>query len=402
MGKLTALTVKSKGPGRHGDGDGLYLFVKPTGARTWVLRIQRDGKRHDVGLGAVDMRTRTPEERRASDSIPILSRRQLNLAEAREKATELRRFAKAGRDPIAERDRDRRAIPVFKDAAIATHGDLKDGWETKNANAFLSRLENHAYPLLGKMRVDEIDASHIQDALKPIWLAKPAMGRKVRQHIATVLNYSKSKGWRSSEAPGKSVTVGLPNQPEGGNYDAMPYALVPKFVADVLEKPETQGRLAVLLTILAPARGGEVRTARWQHIDLDKAEWNRPGELMKNKKPHTVTLNKPAVALLKRLHEGRGPKPTDLLFPGSMGKPLSDMTLTRVLELAKQPYDVHGFRSSFRDWAAEKMPAIPDPVAEAAIAHLVPEKVIRAYKRTKFIEMRRKLLEEWGRFVTAS
>lgn len=401
MSKLTVSTVKAAKPGRHTDGDGLCLLVKPSGARSWVLRIQQDGKRKDIGLGSVDTSSRSPDERRASDTVPILLRRNLTLAEAREKTKELRRFAKAGRDPIAERDRDRRGVPLFKEAAAFAHEALKDGWESKNAAAFLSRLETHAYPVLGAMRVDEIDSSQVQDALKPIWLEKPAMARKVRQHISTVLNYAKSKGWRPNEAPSKSVSVGLPNQPEGGNFDAMPYSKVPTFVAELMSKRDSNGRLALLLVILAPARPGEARHARWSHIDLDKRDWNRPGELMKNKKPHTVTLNEPAVRLLQRLKDERSPKPDDLVFPGLKGS-LSDMTLTRALKAAKQPYDAHGFRSTFRDWAAEKMPDIPDPVAEAAIAHVVPDKVVRAYKRTKFIEMRRTLLETWGAFVIAA
>jgi integrase len=399
MGKLTVAFVKTAKPGRHGDGKGLCLIVKPSGGKSWVLRIQHNGKRQDIGLGSLDLSVRTPEQQRESEKLSILVRRDLTLAEARDKATELRKFAKSGRDPITERDRDRATTPDFKTAAEAAHTALKDGWEAKNAAAFLARLETHAYPLLGKVPVDEIDSGEIHEALKAIWMTKPAMARKVRQHIATVLNYAKSKNWRQSEAPSKSVSVGLPNQPEGGNFDAMPYAKVPAFVADLMSKPDTNGRLALLLVILAPARPGETRTARWKHIDLQKKEWNRPAEVMKNKKPHTVTLNAPAVALLRRLQQERSPKPDDLLFPGRGGSPLSDMTLTAALKTAKQPYDAHGFRSSFRDWAAEKMPEIPDPVAEAALAHVVPDKVIRAYKRTQFVEMRRKLLEAWGGFI---
>lgn len=399
MGKLTAASVKSAKPGRHLDGDGLSMLVKPTGGKSWVLRVQKNGKRHEMGLGSVDTSPRSPEERRASDAIPILSRCKLTLAEAREKANELRRFAKAGRDPIAERDRERREAPSFEEAAKLAHAALKDGWETKNAAAFISRLETHAYPMLGKMRVDEIDSGQFHDALGPIWLTKPAMARKVRQHIATVLNFAKSKGWRATEAPSSSVSVGLPNQPEGGNFEAMPYALVPAFVADLMSKRDSGGRLALLLVILAPARPGEARHARWKHIDLEKREWNRPAELMKNRKAHTVTLSQPAVTLLQRLKDERAPKPDDLVFPGQGKNPLSDMTLTRALTTAKQPFDAHGFRSSFRDWAAEKMPSIPDPVVESAMAHLVPDKVIRAYKRTNFLEMRRELLEAWGQYV---
>lgn len=401
MGKLTVAFVKSAKPGRHGDGKGLCLLVKPTGGKSWVLRIQRDGKRQDIGLGSVDTASRSPEQHHASLAIPILSRRHLTLAEAREKADELRKFAKAGRDPIVERDRERRAIPTFAEATDEAYKALKDGWEAKNAAAFKSSLKEHAFPKLGKLRVDEIEPSHIRDMLEPIWLTKPVMARKVRQRLNTVLNFSKSKGWRAHEAPGKSVTVGLPNQPEGGNFSAMPYSDVPAFVADLMSKPDTNGRLGLLLAILAPARPGEVRHARWKHFDLNKADWNRPPELMKNKKAHTITLNAPAVALLKRLHAERSPNPDDLVFPGQKGKPMSDMTLSKALKTAKQPYDAHGFRSSFRDWAAEQMPETPDAVAEAAIAHLVPDKVIRAYKRAKFIEMRRKLLNAWGDFVSS-
>jgi integrase len=399
MGKLNANFVKTAKPGRHQDGDGLSLLVKPNGRKSWVLRIQREGTRQEIGLGTVDTSARTPEQRRASEDMPILSRRNLTLAEARDKADELRKFAKAGRDPVVERDRERRSVPTFEEAAKLAHAALQDGWEPKNAAAFLSRLETHAYPVLGKLRVDKIDSGEILSALRPIWLSKPAMGRKVRQHIATVLNYSKSENWRAHEAPSRSVSVGLAKQPEGSNYDAMPYEQVPGFVADLMAKTDSGGRLALLLVVLAPSRPGEARFARWEQFDLDRAEWNRPAEIMKNRKKHTITLNKPAIVLLRRLKAERSPKSGALLFPGKGGKPLSDMTLTRALRVLKQPYDVHGFRSSFRDWAAEKMPAIPDPVVEEAMSHLVPDKVIRAYKRAKFMEMRRRLLEAWGKFV---
>ena len=399
MGKLNQMQVKSAKPGRHGDGVGLYLLVSPTGAKSWVLRIQSDGQRRDIGLGTADTTSRIGTDKSAIEDVPLLQRRRLSLAEAREKAGVLRSLAKTGRDPVAERDKDRAKVPTFEQAAVAAHAALKGGWETKNAAAFLATLKEHAYPTLGSMRVDLVDASHIRDMLEPIWLRIPVMARKVRQRTSTVLNFAKSKGWRTSEAPGKSVTVGLPNQPAGGNFSAMPYADVPAFVAGLMAQPDTSGRLGLMLAILAPARPGEVRHARWKHVDLAKRNWNRPAELMKNKLPHTVTLSAPAVALLKRLNDERSPDPEDVIFPGKLGKPMSDMTLTKALKAAKQPYDAHGFRSSFRDWAAEQMSHIPDPVAEAAISHVVPDKVIRAYKRTKFIELRRELLEAWGAYV---
>ena len=156
-----------------------------------------------------------------------------------------------------------------------------------------------------------------------------------------------------------------------------------------------------MLHILTAARPGEIRRARWGQIDFDNRDWNRTADMMKgvHAGPHTVTLNAAAIALLSEIKGDRTPDRADLIFPGQRGGLMSDMTMNKVMLVAKRPYDVHGFRSSFRDWAAEKMPDIPDPVAEAAIAHVVPDKVIRAYKRTKFIEMRRTLLEAWGEYV---
>ncbi len=399
MPKLTALTVKSAKPGRHADGDGLYLLVKPSGAKTWLLRVQVDGRRRDIGLGTADTSSRAIGKGEASPIvIPILQRKILTLAEARDKAAMLRVAAKSGLDPIAERDRERLKIPKFRDAAKAAHLALKSGWSEKGATTFMKSLENHAFKTIGDIRVDAITAADISNVLTPIWTTKADMARKVRQRIGTVLNFAHGKGWRATEAPGRSVTVGLPRQPKGGNYQAMPYADVPAFVAGLVAQPVTTGRSALLFQIYTAARPGEVRGARWGQIDLDKREWIRPASLMKGNdaSAHTVTLNDAAVALLKQTKGDATPKPDQLVFPGQRGGMLSDMTMNKVLRTAGQPYDAHGFRSSFRDWAAEKMPEIPDPVAEAALAHVVPDKVVRAYKRTTFVEMRRKLLDGWG------
>jgi integrase len=397
------LTVKSAKPGRHADGNGLYLLVKPTGGRSWLLRVQVDGKRRDIGLGTVDTSSRSVgKAEELPIVIPILHRKILTLAEAREKAAILRVAAKSGLDPVAERDRERRSIPKFSEAAKAAHLALKEGWTGKGAQTFINSLENHAFDKIGRIRVDAITAADISSVLAPIWTSKPDMARKVRQRIGTVLNFAHGKGWRATEAPGRSVTVGLPRQPKGGNYDAMPYADVPAFVADLRSKAPSTGRQALLFLIYTAARPGEVRGARWGQIDLTKRDWNRPCELMKgvDAPPHAVTLNAVAVALLELVKGDRTPKPDELIFAGLRGAMMSDMTMAKVLRTAGLPYDAHAFRSSFRDWAAEKMPEIPDPVAEAALAHVVPDKVVRAYKRTTFIEMRRQLLEGWGIFVT--
>ena len=233
MNKLTTVKVKSAKPGRHGDGEGLYLLVKPSGGRSWLLRIQQNGKRRDIGLGSADVSNRSAETRRASDDIPLLSRRSLTLQEAREKAAELRKFALAGRDPITERDRERRKVPTFEDAAKACHEEMKGGWSTKQAYTFLASLERHAFPKLGKLTVDRIEASDIRDMLSPIWGRYSDMSQKVKVRVGQVLNFSHSKGWRPTEAPGRAVTMGLGKRAASTNLAAMPYPDVPAFFADV-------------------------------------------------------------------------------------------------------------------------------------------------------------------------
>lgn len=401
MGSLTAKFIEKAKPGRHADGDGLYLLVKPSGAKSWVLRVQVDGRRRDIGVGSVE--TATFLQRTAiGDDIALEQRSRLTLAEARELSARLRNVAKAGRDPAAERRRDRSPPPSFKEAAIAAQQALAPTWSKKTADAFLSSLHEHAFPSLGKKRVDEIEADDIATTLKAIWTTKPGMARKVRQRIGKVLDFAKAMRWRESETPRHSVSTLVGKAVAGKNFPAMPYEDVPAFYANLGSSMETKGRLALMLLIATGARSGEVRTARWGHFNLARQEWNRPAELMKNGKAHTVTLNDEALSVLRRAAaHSNSEDDTALIFSNRDGNQLSDMTISKVMRDAKLPYVPHGFRSSLRDWSAEKMPQIPDPVAEAALAHAVPEAVIRAYKRTDFLQMRRQLLDAWGRFIAS-
>ncbi|WP_245739014.1 tyrosine-type recombinase/integrase [Sphingomonas rubra] len=181
----------------------------------------------------------------------------------------------------------------------------------------------------------------------------------------------------------------------------MPYANVPAFISLLKDSTETIGRLALLFTIYTAARSGETRHACWSHIDLEQRLWKRPAHLMKMRRDHTVTLNEGAVAVLRKLEPLRRERHC-LLFPGTKGQPLSDMTLSKIVRQSDTEATVHGFRSSFRDWAAEQMADIPDAVAEAALAHSVSDKVMAAYKRTNFIAMRHTLLEGWSTFITSA
>jgi integrase len=380
MGKLNPLQVRNlKEPGRYSDGDGLILEVRPGGSKSWLARLQSNGRRRDYGLGSF---------------------KDISLNEAREKAREYRKLLRAGTDPL-EAKRLARELPTFKAAAKAYHGE----WKKRRRNAkheaqWLSTLEAYAFPRFGDLRVDQVGTGHVRDALADIWLIKPETARRVRQRIGKVLDYAHGAGWRSAFAM-SAVNGSLPEQPrKTGRFEAMPYARVPEFSVAVKERT-SMGRLALEALILTAARSGEIRGARWNELDLDTATWTVPAERMKMGKAHVVPLSPAAVEVFKRAATLRS-EAAELVFHGAKrGKPLSDMTLLKVLRDLKEPYTVHGFRSSFRDWVAEQT-NFPGEVAEAALAHAIPNKVEAAYKRTDFLEKRRKLMEAWGCYCTGS
>ena len=228
------------------------------------------------------------------------------------------------------------------------------------------------------------------------------MAKKVRARILQVLAFAKARGWRTDALPdARELRTGLAKQPRGGSFAAVPFAEVPVFVADQLVKEPATSRMAMLFAILTGARSGEVRFATWDKIDFEARTWSRTADDMKGDLAHVVTLNDGAIALLERMAPKELRK--SLIFPGmKAGKPLSDMSLTRILRLAKRTETIHGFRSAFRDWAAEKMPTVPAMVAEMALAHRVGTSTEQAYLRSDLRDMRRALMDAWGRFVAPS
>jgi len=398
MPKMTALEVRNAKPGRHTVGEGLYLLVKPSGARSWVLRIQHMGKRRDIGIGSVNLAPKSETDKEATERLSIMEMNCLRLEEAKEKARALRKLAKAGRDPVAERDKQKVRIPAFAEAMKDAHDELGKGWAPKHAAAFLASLEAHIVPRIGTARIDTVDEAMVRDALAPIWSEKPAMARKLRVRIGQVLGYAKTRKWRATGLDAKEMRRGLAKQGRGGNFAAMPYRDVPAFMAAQQALPATVGRLALLFTILTAARSGEVRAATWEQIDMDAKTWTRPAAIMKMKVQHVVALNDAALAILERAKpysNGKG-----LIFPGAKpGTQMSDMTLTKVLRDAGEGCTVHGFRSSFRDWAAEQMPSMPAMVAEMALAHSVGTATERAYLRTDLRDLRRLLMKAWADFL---
>jgi integrase len=377
------LKVKAlKEPGRHSDGNGLVLYIKDTGAKTWVLRIQFDGKRRDFGLGSLA---------------------EVSLADAREKADDLRKQYRSGVDPVAAKRAVKQVVttvPTFRQAAVQAHDEHKGGWKNaKHKAQWLSTLEAYAYPAIGDLSVDEVEGPAIRDLLASIWLTKPETARRVRQRIGAVLDWAYAKGFRKAEAPMRSVTKGLPRQPKKDNHHAaLPYEQVPTLMTE-LAKRDSIGRLALRFLILTVARSGEVRGATWSEIDLEQKLWTIPGVRMKAGKTHIVPLQPAAIAILEQMKKALGNRLDQPLFPGRSNKPLSDMTLIKVL---RDGFDdaitVHGFRSAFRDWVAEQKDGL-DAVGEAALAHTNSNKVEAAYRRTNYLEKRRSLMAEWAEFV---
>ena len=385
MGKLTALAVKAAtAPGRYHDGAGLMLVVKPSGARSWQVRLQADGKRRDFGLGS------------ASD---------VSLAEARDKAEALRKLYRSGVDPVEQKRAERRAlleIPTFRVAAEETHTEHKAGWRNdRHKGDWLSTLKRHAYPVLGDIRVDRIDGPMIRDALMPIWQSKPVTARRVRQRITAVMGWAASKGYRGP-LDLTAMSMGLPKQTKRAeHFPAMEYEELPAFVATVRGQTATVGRMALLFTIYTAARSGETRGAVWEEFDLDAATWTIPAKRMKAHREHVVPLSQSALAILEWAKELRTGRKGEPVFAGRGGKPVSDMTLTKVLRDMGLSVTVHGFRSSFKDWASEAS-SFPDAVSEAALAHGDPDKVRRAYRRTDFRKLRVDLMAAWASFVDST
>lgn len=391
---LTVRQIANAKPGRHSDGGGLYLLVKPSGSRSWILRVQHKGRRRDFGLGSAIVESITVD-------LPLQSRKSLTLAQAREKARIGRELAKAGFNPSAVWRAKAETVPSFKEAAQEYHAQVSKGWRNgKHGDQWIATLRAYAFPLLGDLTVDVIDARAIQRVLAPIWLSKGETARRVRQRIGVVLDYAHGKGWRETEAPMRAVNqlLGGIKQPKGGNFAAMPYKALPLFLAKLREGDLSVGRLALQFLILTAARSGEVRKARWRDIDPEMSEWRIPPENAKTGRLHIVPLVPAALDVLTEIRGMFGIDPEDLVFPGLSG-PMSDATLAKVLRTnGGINCTVHGFRSSFRDWAAES--GFADAWAEAALAHTNPNRTESAYRRTTFFEQRRDtLMPAWAAFA---
>lgn len=381
---LTALKVKNAGPGRHVDAHGLYLVVQPSGTRSWMLRFQFKSRRRDFGLGPVH---------------------DVSLAEARAAAMDIRRMVRAGLDPVVERGLKRPSRPSFEVVARKCYESLRKGWKDRRNVSWISSFDNHVFPLIGARRVDEIDSKAVLGVMEPIWTTIPDTARRILQRIGAVLDYAHIKGMIPQPISLRSVRKGLPRQERRVEHrQAMPYKDVPAFMAKLMASPPSVGRDALKLTILTATRSGEVRGAVWGEFDLDKAIWSIPAARMKMKEMHVVPLAEPAVALLRRLRgeqlalDGEV-RPDRVVFAHFGARAISDVTMLKVLrDMGIEGVTVHGFRSSFADWAAEQT-NVAKEIVEKALAHKVSSAVEAAYRRTDFFEKRAKLMTDWSWYV---
>ena len=380
---LSAVKVRGiKLPGRYADGNGLYLIVDQSGSKRWMLRTVIRGRRRDIGLGGL---------------------RTVSLAEAREEASRLRRIARSGGDPLEQRRREKRAVPTFEEAARRVHAEHSPSWKNaKHSAQWLSTLEDYVFPTMGRERVDYVEAPHILKALSPIWLSRPETARRIRQRIGVILDWAKTAGFRQTQNPINGIEKGLPKQTDRTrHHKAMPYDEVPAFIKKLQGIDASESiRLAFEFLILTATRTSEVIQATWDEIDETGKIWVIPVERMKARREHRVPLSarcRDILANARKLSDGKG-----YIFPGrSSDRPLSNMAFLMTLRRMNVAVTAHGFRSTFRDWAAERT-NYPREVCEQALAHSLHDKTEAAYRRGDLFEKRKQLMAAWSSFATST
>jgi integrase len=393
INQLTARQVETLSePGRYGDGAGLYVVVGPNGSKKWVFRFMLAGQRRDMGLGPA-------------------GKGGLALAQARAAASEARDLVRSGVDPIERRRADQQLPaapakkPTFGEMATALVESLSPEWRNaKHRQQWRNTLANDAACLMS-MSVDEVRTGDVLAVLQPIWLKKPETASRLRGRIERVLDYAKTLGHRNGENPalwrGHLANV-LPRRQKltRGHHPALPYDEVPAFVA-LLREREAAAARALEFTIITAARSGEVYGMTWDEVDLQRELWIVPAVRMKGGREHRVPLSPRAVELVQQMERLRSHDGRDCpVFPGAKGgRPMSNMAMEMTLRrMGRGDITVHGFRSSFRDWAGE-CTHFPREVAEAALAHLVGDATERAYRRGDALAKRRALMEAWAEYI---
>jgi integrase len=380
VSKVTRITK----PGRYGDGKGLYLQISKRLSKSWVFRYERDGVEHSIGLGPFHT---------------------VGLAEAREEARKARALLirgfdplQAKRDDIAQRGELKATHKTFDECVMEYIASHQDAWKNdKHMKQWESSLRTYASPHFGKLPVCQIDTPLVLNVLKPIWTTKTATASRLRERIERVLSFATTSGYREGENAARwhgHLAELLPKPSRVRrvrHYPAMPYSDIGEFCRSLGNEKGIAAR-ALEMTILSACRTAEVLHARWDEIDFAQGVWIIPGERMKSGREHRVPLIADMVKILQPL------KGLDavFVFPGTkMGKPLSDTAMLAVLHRMRRDVTVHGFRSTFRVWAAE-MTTFPREMAELALAHKVGTAVEEAYLRSDLFERRRSLMRDWA------
>ena len=387
--EMTALAVaRLTKSGLHfvGGVPGLALQVLPSGGRTWVLRMTIGAKRRDMGLGG----------------FPGVT-----LADAKEAARKARTKVREGIDPIEEQRantsllKSMQAASLTFDVCATKYVDAHEAsWKNdKSAQQWRNTLATYASPIFGSLLVRDVTVAHVIGTLEPIWQTKTVTATRLRGRIESVLDWATVRGYRSGLNPARwkghlDKLLAAPGKVgKTKHHAALPVGDVGDFMRR-LRCVSGMGTRALEFGILTAARSGEVRGAVWAEMDLDAGTWTVPGARMKMKKEHRVPLSRAAVDLLKALPRMAG---TDYVFPSTRGAMLSDMTLTAVLRRLDVPAVPHGFRSTFRDWAAERT-NYPSQVAEMALAHSIGDKVEAAYRRGDLFQKRTRMMADWAAF----
>lgn len=389
LNRLSPKTVENtRERGYYPDGGGLYLRVSAAATKSWVFRYTRDHKTREMGLGSFA---------------------DVSLKEARELATAARKLLREQIDPIDKRDSERSTMLAaresaltFEQCAAAYIAAKEHEWKNaKHGAQWRNTLSTYAYPVIGKLLVREIEQVHVLKILEPLWISKNETASRLRGRIAAVLDYAKARGYRKGENPAEwrghldKILAAPAKVQKVEHHAALPFKHIGKFMMQ-LRQQVGLGARAVEFAILTAARSGEVRGAMWEEIDLDEGTWTIPASRMKAGKEHRIPLSKVAVDLLRALPRIEN---SPLVFPSTKKVQLSDMTLTAVLKRMEQPFTMHGFRSTFRDWAGEST-AYPREVIEHALAHQLKDKSEAAYARGDLFNKRRRLMADWAKFCS--
>ncbi len=350
--------------------------MQPTGTRSWVQRLVIRGRRRELGLGG----------------FPLVP-----LKDARAAALANRRLARAGGDPLAEKRR-LKSMPSFAAAAEAVLAQMRPGWRNpKHGKDWLSSMERFAFPRLGKLPVSEVTSADVVETLRTVWHERPATARRVRQRISTVMEYAVALNYRDDNPCSRIGPVLGPQQDLVRHMRALPHRDAAAAVAKVqASKVIPAVKLAFEFLVLTAARSGEVRGARWAEMDTEAHVWTVPAMRTKAKREHRVPLTGRALEIFDAARAAGNGGP--LVFPSARGKRINDMALSGLLRTLEVPAVPHGFRSTFRDWAAEETNH-PREVVEAALAHVVQNKVEAAYARSDLFERRRQLMDDWSAYV---